>query len=338
MGRKERWYAPEAVGVFRQLSIMGSNGKPVSSGGGSGRQKTVVHTGASDRTERMGRGRTFPILAVLNGEQVDARFVINQPEMWLGRSAECEICVTDSLASRRHGRIVYENIDKKDDTPVCRFIDNDSTNGTRVNGEPISDRFLQDRDRIAIGKTLLGFFLKDTYELDADARLFRKATTDALTGLKNRRMFDLLLAQEFARARRYDRVFSLVMMDIDHFKAVNDTYGHQAGDEVLKWIGRLILERVREQDSAFRYGGEELAVVAPETAASGAKVLAEHLRATIQDSALTCEGRTIRFTASFGVAAYDKSLTDAEALLANADKALYRAKESGRNRVVADGE
>ena len=164
----------------------------------------------------------------------------------------------------------------------------------------------------------------------ARERLVSLATTDPLTGLSNRRTFHARLGEEAARARRSERALSLVMVDLDHFKAVNDTHGHQAGDEVLREVARRLMAVSREGDVVARFGGEELAWLLPEAEAGAALAAAERLRRRIGDAAVPGVGRV---TASLGVAELDDAGPDD--LVRRADLALYRAKESGRDACVA---
>ena len=168
--------------------------------------------------------------------------------------------------------------------------------------------------------------------------LRRLATTDPLTGVFNRRQFFESGRQEFLRARRYDKTLSLLMLDIDHFKVVNDRWGHATGDRVLVALAEIIGAIVRDQDTIGRLGGEEFAVILPETESSGALTSAERLRAAVEQTAIACasdDGEVFRVTVSIGVAASTSDDVSFEAVLACADKRLYAAKGSGRNRVVA---
>jgi len=169
--------------------------------------------------------------------------------------------------------------------------------------------------------------------------LEKENITDSLTGLYNRRYLDRRLEEEFARAKRYSLPFSILMVDIDHFKKINDNYGHQAGDLVLSYLGKLILDAIRTSDIAARYGGEELLVIAPNTRTLPAGELAERLRQHIEshELVLTSEAtkrQAIHITVSIGVATYGPRMDSFRKLVQDADEALYLAKQEGRNRVI----
>ncbi len=187
----------------------------------------------------------------------------------------------------------------------------------------------------------------DAFELKARVRavlrtkrlqdlLVEQARIDPLTGLPNRRAFTEKLGQEWARVNRHQVAMSLIMADIDTFKALNDTYGHQVGDEVLQEVAARIRQSCRVNDMSARYGGEEFVIVAPDTVAVGAFRLAERCRRAVEGIRLKVDGSTVCPTASFGVADADQA-DSPEALIRLADDALYRAKAAGRNRVECSG-
>ena len=175
--------------------------------------------------------------------------------------------------------------------------------------------------------------------LEKNAQLEALSVTDVLTGLANRRRLMTRLDEEVQRARRYKTPLSVVMIDIDHFKLVNDTYGHAMGDEVLRNIGAMLKASVRTTDLAARYGGEELTLVLPHTDIPAAIQVAENLRQKFADMVHELDGASLQKTISMGVAARDgqSEIPHAEDLLKHADEALYRAKQSGRNRVESAG-
>jgi diguanylate cyclase (GGDEF)-like protein len=171
-------------------------------------------------------------------------------------------------------------------------------------------------------------------------RLAEQALTDALTGLGNRAAFEQRLSETVAAAIRYSRVASLVMIDLDHFKRLNDTYGHPFGDCVLRSVGRVLAEAGRDTDVPCRYGGEEFVMLLTETRLGPAVMVAERVRSAIAELRLPFGPELVQVTASLGVAStseLEPSRLSAEALLASADEALYRAKGGGRNRVAAAG-
>lgn len=161
--------------------------------------------------------------------------------------------------------------------------------------------------------------------------LLQEAETDELTGLSNRRKIERVLAREFDRAMRYARPLSIVMIDVDHFKRVNDSYGHGVGDVVLMSIARRIRKRLRVSDHVGRWGGEEFILICPETDTTDAMLVADRIRRTIKQKPIRTAGT---MTASFGVATYNGQ-GDYEVLIAEADKYLYAAKEQGRDRIIS---
>jgi diguanylate cyclase (GGDEF)-like protein len=168
-----------------------------------------------------------------------------------------------------------------------------------------------------------------------EARLRELATTDALTGLPNRRHFMNTLSDEFLRSRRYGHAMALLMLDADRFKAVNDVYGHDVGDETLRVLARTCRAAIRQTDTPGRLGGEEFAVLLPETDRPEAEQAAERLRQAVAAAAEIQTGKgSISITVSIGVAVLTDGVPDADALLKRADEALYLAKERGRNRVA----
>ena len=178
---------------------------------------------------------------------------------------------------------------------------------------------------------------RDRLEREVEARteeIKRLSNTDPLTGLSSRRYLEEQMAVEFKRAVRYNHSLSMLMVDLDHFKKINDTLGHLAGDKVLGEVGRRLGKAIRETDFIGRYGGEEFVVILPETHASDAAQIAEKMRELIAERPVFFEGRPINVTASIGVAELSSSMTNYEEVFQGADKALYISKESGRNRIT----
>jgi diguanylate cyclase len=168
----------------------------------------------------------------------------------------------------------------------------------------------------------------------ANQQLQALSRTDHLTGLFNRGYWELRLIQEFKRFDRYEQPSSLLMLDIDHFKKINDTYGHTVGDEAIRAVSRVIKEQLRNLDIAGRYGGEEFGIILTNTNGDGAYVFAERLRTNIEKLTIFAEGHEIKFTISIGIAELDNQLHDHRQWIEKSDQGLYRSKETGRNRVT----
>ena len=192
---------------------------------------------------------------------------------------------------------------------------------------------MRDADNQTIGVTGVMIDVTEAHRLRQE--LERLATTDPLTGLSNRRVFLDRAHEATARAIRHDRAVSVVMIDIDHFKSINDSHGHEVGDRVLMGIASALRQALRnETDLVARFGGEEFAILLPETSIAGASLLAERLRIVVENLMVETERGVIRFTASFGVETFRPGIDlSIETVLKRADDALYRAKSAGRNRV-----
>ena len=206
-------------------------------------------------------------------------------------------------------------------------------NGTFCNGQRIERRELADGDKISIGSTtILKFTFQDKASERYQKQLFESALRDGLTGTFNRRYFTDRLHTEMRFALRHGKTVGLLFVDIDHFKKINDSHGHQAGDYVLGTVAREMTATVRAEDVIARYGGEEFAVICRETERAGIAILAERLRVAVERRRFEHDGMVIPVTVSIG-AAVDPRLGDPQALIAAADAAMYEAKRAGRNRV-----
>ena len=197
--------------------------------------------------------------------------------------------------------------------------------------KPLNDRELVARVRVQLRLKALQDELRAK-----NLKLEELSKTDFLTGLSNRRHLMQVLDGELARVRRHGGALSVVFADLDHFKDTNDRFGHHVGDRCLQLVADTLCAQLRKSDLAARFGGEEFAVVLPETDASGATAVAERFRAAIAQASLLVDGRRVAVTASLGVATYPTADVDSvQSLLKAADQALYHAKGSGRNRVCA---
>ncbi len=276
--------------------------------------------------------RRHGIFTVASGLEAGKVLSIPQGEVsTLGRSSECTFPFDDVSLSRQHARVMRVGAEY-----ILR--DDGSRNGTFVNNSRLAKaETLRNGDRIQLGSsTLLRFSLVDDQEEKALRRVYEAAILDGLTGVFNRKHLEERIAAELAYATRHKTKLSVVIIDVDHFKKVNDTYGHLGGDAVLRAVATLFGAGLRAEDVLARYGGEEFVILLRATSAPQAVELAERLRKKIEATAIPFEGRDIRITSSAGVAANDEPgmTSDRESLLGRADERLYKAKSGGRNRVV----
>lgn len=257
-------------------------------------------------------GRVFPLAA---GQVV------------VGRAPDSGVPLLDGEVSRQHARFRVE---------AGRVLveDLESTNGTQVNGLSVRGiAELRPGDRIAIGSHVLKLVFLDPLERAFHETLLDLSTKDPLTGLANRGSALAELQNRFGLSQRYGRPLSVVVCDLDHFKSVNDTYGHGAGDFVLRIFGERLIATLREADLAGRIGGEEFLMVLPETDLTGARPFAERLRKAIAATPVPLASGGLTVTCSLGIAERTGDDLNAGQLLARADAALYRAKGGGRNQV-----
>jgi two-component system, cell cycle response regulator len=279
--------------------------------------------------------RRHAFLLVLAGPQFGDIFPLEQGrELVIGRREDAEIQIRDDGISRRHASIRVEG-------EGALLRDLGSQNGTYVDGARTPEARLLDGSRVAIGgATTLKFAWADELEARYQMKLAESALQDPLTGLYNRRHFEERLSSELAAAQRHARLVSLLMIDVDHFKGVNDQYGHVAGDEALKMVSFVLRGAIRKEDVLARYGGEEFVVVARETALQGGKALAERIRRAVERSRCAWQGQDLGLTVSIGVTVsvglseFVPGRSELE-LVRAADRALYLAKQAGRNNVVA---
>jgi diguanylate cyclase (GGDEF)-like protein len=271
------------------------------------------------------------VLLVSSG--IDAGRVLPIPNdaiVTVGRAAECTFAFDDSSLSREHARIFFA-------AGAYVLKDNGSTNGSFVNDVRITTaKQLNDGDRVQFGSsTVVRFSLADADELAALERVYNAAIKDGLTGVYNRKYLEERLDAEIAYAVRQSTPLSIAILDVDHFKKVNDTYGHLGGDAVLKRVAEVLGETLRTEDVLARYGGEEFVVIARGLTVEQAVLMADRVRQTLAATEVPFEDKKIKVTASAGVASLACSTTpDKASLLGTADGRLYRAKEAGRNRVV----
>jgi len=257
------------------------------------------------------------------------RFVLDSSPIRIGRGAENHIVLEGDSVSRRHA-----HFEERAESWWC--VDDGSTNGSYVNDEQIMrEARLGNGDRIKIGPTIFKFLSGQDVEAQYHEEIYRMTIIDGLTQVHVTRYLLESLDKELMRARRHIRDLSFLMLDIDHFKKINDLHGHLAGDHVLKEVARIIQQRIRRDEVLARYGGEEFAVILPETHLEGARALADGLREKIEESRFVFQGETIQVTISIGVAMLHEDDRTSLDLIRRADEKLYAAKRAGRNRVLA---
>lgn len=281
--------------------------------------RAVLTTGGTEDTGR--------VLAVVHGQPTT-----------LGRGETCTYRFDDDNVSGFHAQIVVI-------ADAYLLVDQKSTNGTFVNDERLTGpRQLANGDRIRLGPQIaLRFNLMDEDEQQALVRMYEAALLDGLTRVFNRKHLDERLDAELAFAIRHRAELSVIMLDVDFFKKVNDNYGHPAGDAVLRHVAGALAKALRTEDLLARYGGEEFVVVTRGTALAEGTVLAERLRRAIESTSIElpvvtpgAAAQHIRVTASFGVAALSQcAVKEKAALMQLADERLYKAKQGGRNQVCA---
>jgi diguanylate cyclase (GGDEF)-like protein len=286
---------------------------------------TVIHK--VDETGPPRRPRDA-CLVVIYGAELGRKYNIDGREVTIGRATLNDICVSQDSVSRTHCTLHV------DDQGV-KLRDNESTNGTYVNDQKVHEVYLRDGDLVKVGRSIFKFLTGDNIESSYHEEIYRLSTVDGLTQIFNKRYFLETLERELSRARRYDRPLALLMFDIDHFKRCNDTYGHRAGDFLLREIADLVRDRARKVDVVARYGGEEFAVILPEIDLDGAHQFAEKVREMVAAQRFNFEGTPIRITISCGVSELEPEIAHADDLIKRADARLYVAKETGRNRVVS---
>jgi diguanylate cyclase (GGDEF)-like protein len=265
-------------------------------------------------------------LVVVQGPTAGTRVTLER-EVVIGRDPRCELPVQAGDVSRRHARVVPE-------PEGHRIIDLGSTNGTWVNGQPVTSRRLEPGDRIELGSCVLRYLRQGEADAEDLAALADLARRDALTGLANRRAFEESLRRELFRARRSGGALAVVVLDLDHFKRVNDSHGHQTGDRVLVEVAARAERALRAEDLLARTGGEEFTALLPGATLEAAAEVAERVRRAVAEEEIAVPGGALRATVSLGCAALSAEERDAAALIARADARLYDAKRAGRNRVA----
>jgi two-component system cell cycle response regulator len=274
---------------------------------------------------------TDPVLILIRGTPQGKKYSLKgQRKFVLGRDKTADIQLDDANVSRQHAQITFEN-DK------IYIEDLGSRNGTFLNDETIGGTRMElaKEDMIKLGSTILKYLPAGQLETLYHINLTNAASMDKLTGLYNRKYISEVLEVEFKRAKALHSNISVVLFDIDNFKKINDTYGHDCGDFVLTTLGAQVkASGLRERDLAGRYGGEEFIVVLTNSASQQAADVAERIRRRIEAHDFLYEGQRIAVTVSLGVATIRKEFHFGADIYKEADKALYESKKNGKNRVT----
>ena len=275
-------------------------------------------------------------LVQYNGAKIGKRYPLVEADSVVGRNNDVEIVITEQSVSRRHARFIQSD-------KAVEVEDLASANGTFVNDVKVQTRaVLKDGDMIRLGTILMKFFAHDNIESIMADKIYKMATIDAGTQIFNKQYLLDAVESEFKFSKTYSRALSVIYYDLDFFKKVNDTYGHNAGDYVLRESANVVKGMVRKDDILGRFGGEEFVIILPNTELRIAADLAERIRDGISKHPFVIDfdapdGRkriTHRQTISVGVSQLSAEHTTPEALLDSADRKLYTSKQSGRNRVT----
>jgi len=286
-------------------------------------------------------------MTIIAGADIDfgREYRLNSDSTVVGRSEESDIQLSDARVSRQHAKLTIQPAPNEEGYYLVEISDLGSTNGTHVNNAEVTRALLRQGDKIRLGETIIKIQARDEGEIRFHQRLYDMATKDGLTRLFNKNYFDETLKRQISIAQRNSRCLSLLMIDLDRFKKLNDEYGHLAGDLVLQRFAAILRDTCRQQDVAARWGGEEFAVILPETDVNGAVRIAERLRQTVESNDFIVNNIPIKLTISIGVSAFpddvkvdpeiantaDGVATLSKELIENADRALLWVKNSGRN-------
>jgi two-component system cell cycle response regulator len=292
---------------------------------------------ATDENTRMfeaplapsGGKRDRAYLVVLAGSSVGEMYKIESEKTVIGRGQKAQIRLLDDGISREHAQLLLQG-----ERVVLQDLG--STNGTYCNGLKVDKKELVDGDKILVGSTtILKFTYHDNLDEIFQKQMYESALRDGLTKAFNKKYFTDRLESEFTFATRHTSPLTLVLFDIDHFKRVNDTHGHPAGDHVLSEIATLLAGSLRAEDVFARYGGEEFGVICRGSDLAQGSIVGERLRKAVEGHRFLYEGTHIPVTISVGVAGLpDAAVRDAAELVGLADQALYKSKHAGRNRIT----
>lgn len=290
-------------------------------------QTTFTIPGANDTVDQTD---WIACLVVVRGVGTGNKILLNRPQITIGRADDADVRLAKAGVSRQHAVIRPLSDDR------FEIADLNSTNGTYVNSQRIEVATLKDQDLIAIGESRMKFIAANSPDQPYYEELYCQAQLDKALQIYNKHYFLTRLDDELRRHQRSGAPLSLILFDVDHFKKLNDSYGHLAGDAALVQLCDMAKQSLRDSDVLCRYGGEEFAIILSQTEPADARLIAEEIRRRVAQTPVLHAENTIAMTVSLGISAQTggESKATKEALIVQADKALYSAKHGGRNRVV----
>lgn len=299
-------------------------------------RRAKVSEGFSDETvvtsisQLEGLHQKEPAIEILGGSAMGRQVLLEEGETVWGRNPDADIPIDDEGISRYHFKVKVKD-------KVAIIEDLKSTNGTYVNGERIKQHVLQNNDKIQISSvTVLRFSYVDPIDTDVHKRFYEMALYDPVTQAYTKRYFLDRIKHEFSHSQRRNVPLCLLIFDLDHFKKVNDTYGHPAGDFILQKVAEITSAMVRKEDIFARYGGEEFVILMRDTPEAAGAALGERIRKAIENAKYIFENQPIPITISLGVACYEhNNFGSPQELIKKSDESLYYSKTQGRNRLTA---
>jgi diguanylate cyclase (GGDEF)-like protein len=268
-----------------------------------------------------------PYLVILSGQDQGRQYRLSRQFNTFGRTRDVHIMIADAKISRKHGVFIIHP-----DGIILK--DFQSTNGCYVNDIRVERQVIELTSRIRAGNTLMKIEYKKASEVESEIDLYKAANIDALTNIPNRRAFMIRAQEEFSFSKRNNYYLTIIMCDVDHFKRINDNFGHPAGDQVLKKLAKFLQAQMRKEDMLSRYGGEEFIMLLRDTNANSASRWAERVREKVGQINFSVQNKNISATLSIGVCSKNGGeITSLNAIIKEADDALYLAKNNGRNRV-----
>lgn len=267
-------------------------------------------------------------LVQIHGPGLGRKYGLREGEVTIGRDVKNGIVVELDNVSRRHAKIITRQ-------GISFVVDWKSTNGTYLNNkEVVEETPLRSGDYLKVGGSIFKFLSGGDIESLYHEEIYQLTIIDGLTQVNNKRFLVEYLEREIGRCRRYGRSLSLILLDLDHFKEINDNHGHPAGDSVLRDLAMRIKQCIRKEECFARYGGEEFAIAMPEAGSENGRMFAEKIRRLVAEEPFDFESKKISVTVSVGIAELNEELTDPTEFIKLADANLYRAKKAGRNQVI----